>query len=382
MKKTNRSRSFAVEAKTVSRDQDFIVERIDRRQFLVRIGSAVATFSVVGTAVGTMVGCENAPTILPGVGERWSSRNPFPNADAPIQPVSGTRAEFTPLEDHYIMYNFPDLPTHSIEEWTLTVDGLVEQPFEWRLDDIKRHEPLHAFITLSCISNPVAGPLISTTRWTGTSLQKLLPLWKLKPEATHLKILGADGFYETVALDTILADERVMLAYEWDGVPLPMEHGFPLRIYIPSRYGMKQPKWIVKIEATDHWEPGFSVAKTWDKDAIVETTSFIDTVVGGGDAGQDDAQSCVYIGGISHAGARGISKVEVRIDDGPWQQAQLRPPLSDLTWVLWRCEWPFQAGEHTFSVRAYDSTGTPQTEEVSPPYPDGATGIHQKKEQV
>jgi DMSO/TMAO reductase YedYZ molybdopterin-dependent catalytic subunit len=177
------------------------------------------------------------------------------------------------------------------------------------LDDITRHEPTHAFITLSCISNPVGGPLISTTRWTGTSMQRILPFWKLRPEATHLKIHGADGFYEIVALETIQTDQRMMLTYAWDGVPLPMEHGFPLRIYIPSRYCMKQPKWIVSIEATDHWEPGFSVAKTWDKDAIMETTSVIDTVVVSDDAADANARGAVFVGGIAHAGARGISKV-------------------------------------------------------------------------
>ena len=382
MNENEASRAFLRDDEVAPSDPDITVERIDRHRFLIRLGGSVAAITVTGTSLSALVGCQRAPDVKPGEGERWSSRNPFPNADASTQPVPGTRPEVTPLEDHYRMFNNPVLPTHGIEDWRLKVGGLVERPVEWTLDDIIHHEPLHAFITLSCISNPIAGPLISTTRWTGTSLQQLLPLWKLKPEATHLRIYGADNFYETVALETIQADERVMLVYEWDGVPLPMEHGFPLRIYIPSRYGMKQPKWIVSIEATDYWEPGFSVAKTWDKDAIMKTTSVIDTVVLGEEAAEAKAQSCVLIGGIAHAGARGISKVEVQVDDGVWQQAQLRSPLSDLTWVLWRCEWPFQEGTHTFSVRAYDGTGTPQEEEPSLPYPDGATGIHQKTERV
>lgn len=363
------------------RELDLVpIERIDRRRFLVRLGGSLAAITVTGAAVGALVGCRHTPEIKPGEGERWSSRNVLPNIDASVQPVPGTRPEYTPLEDHYKMFNNPVLPTHSIDEWHLKVGGLVEQPLEWTLDEINRHEPLHTFVTLACISNPIAGPLIGTTRWTGTSLQQLVPLWHLRPEATHLKIYGADGFYETVSLETIQADERVMLVYAWDGVPLPMEHGFPLRIYIPSRYGMKQPKWIVSIEATDHWEPGFSVVNTWDKDAIMKTISVIDTVVT--ETAGANARGSVLIGGIAHAGARGISKVEVQVDDGPWQEAQLRPPLSALTWVLWRYEWPFEEGTHTFSVRAYDGTGIPQEEEPSPPYPDGATGIHNKSETV
>lgn len=355
-------------------------ERIDRRRFLVRLGGSVASIVVSGAAVGAWVGCERPPVVRPGEGVRWSVENPLPNAEAAVAAVPGTRPELTPLEDHYQIFNNPDLPSHDLRNWHLQVSGLVAEPLVWRLADITRHEPRHAFVTLSCISNPVGGPLISTTRWTGTSLQQLLPLWHLQPAATHLKIHGADGFYESLALETIQADPRVMLAYAWDGVPLPMKHGFPLRLYVPSRYGMKQPKWIVSIEAMDRWEPGYSVVNTWDQDAIMKTTAVIDTVLVDAEAADGAGPQEVQIGGIAHAGARGISKVEVRVDDGAWQEAALRTPLSDLTWVLWRHTWPFAPGEHTFSVRAYDGTGALQEEAASPPYPDGATGIHQKTE--
>lgn len=383
---------FANETERMMQDHDdfleqpppVTVERLDRRHFMVRLGQTTAFIMVTGASVGTLFGCQRAPapvpTMQPGEGERWSSQNALPNADAAVLPVEGTRPELTPLEDHYRMFNYPDLPTHTLDDWQLSVGGLVEEPFVWTLDAIMQPDPLHAFVTLTCISNPVGGPLTSTTRWTGTSLQQLLPQWNLKPEATHLKIHGADGFYEVVALETIRADERVMLVYAWDGVPLPMDHGFPLRIYIPDRYGMKQPKWITSIEATDHWEAGFSVAKTWDKDAIMETTSVIDTVVI--DKATPGTNASLLIGGIAHAGARGISKVEVQVDGGDWEEAQLRMPLSELTWVLWRYAWPFQEGAHTIAVRAYDGRGQPQEVEPSPPYPDGATGIHQVTETV
>ena len=120
-----------------------------------------------------------------------------------------------------------------------------------------------------------------------------------------------------------------MLAYAWDGVPLPVGHGFPLRIYIPDVYGMKQPKWIESIEATDHWEPGYWVVRGWDKVARMKATSVIDTVGMNMKIIYADRGTLVPIGGIAHAGARGISKVEVRVDDGPWQQAALRTPLSE-----------------------------------------------------
>src|SRR5262245_59809101 len=194
---------------------------------------------------------------------RWSTTHPLPNANAAVQAAPGTRPEFTPLERHYrIDINTIPLAVDG-RQWRLKVNGLVEKPLAFTLQDLQRYEPMHQFITLSCISNPVGGDLIGTIRWTGVSLERLMRDLQLKPGATHLKIRSADQFYEVVALDAIKADERIMLAYEWDGVPLTREHGFPLRIYIPDVHGMKQPKWIESIEAIDHWEPGFWVERGW-----------------------------------------------------------------------------------------------------------------------
>jgi hypothetical protein len=206
-------------------------------------------------------------------------------------------------------------------------------------------------------------------------MKRILADAGLKPEATHLKISSFDGFFEIVALDVIEADERVMLTYEWDGVPLPDIHGYPLRIYIPDRYGMKQPKWIEKMEVTGEWEEGYWVRRGWSKEALVRTTSVIDTVAVN-DVVEANGQSLIPIGGIAYSGAKGISKVEVKVDDGEWQPAQLRTPLSETTWVIWRYDWAMVEGQHTFSVRAYDNSGTLQIEEVMPNRPDGATGIH------
>jgi hypothetical protein len=261
------------------------------------------------------------------------------------------------------------------EQWRLNIDGLVEKPLALTLEELQRSEPMHQLITLSCISNPVGGDLIGTTRWTGVSLARLLPNLRLQASATHLKIRAADEFYEVVSLETIRSDERVMLTYAWDGVPLLPEHGFPLRIYIPDLYGMKQPKWIESIEATDHWEPGFWVIRGWDSVARMKATSVIDTVAVDMTIINADHRRLVPIGGIAHAGARGISKVELQVDDGPWQEAALRTPLSQLTWVVWRYEWPFDPGKHTFTVRCYDGNGLTQIATPSPVEPSGATGL-------
>jgi Oxidoreductase molybdopterin binding domain len=295
-----------------------------------------------------------------------------------VKPAPGTRPEYTPLEDHYRIDITTIPPVVDEAKWRLKIGGLVERPLEWTLDQIRRYEPLHQFVTLACISNPVAGSLIGTTRWTGVSFQRLLPDLRLKPNATHLKLSSVDGFFEVVALDTIRNDARAMLAYDWDGVPLTTKHGFPLRTYIPDLYGMKQPKWLQSIEAMDHWEPGYWVKRGWDETARMKATSVIDTVSVDMMLSQANRDTLIPVGGVTHAGARGISKVEVRVDNGPWKEARLRAPLSDLTWVIWRYDWPFQPGQHTLTVRCHDGKGALQIAEMAPPHPSGASGLHSK----
>src|SRR5512146_411060 len=211
---------------------DAAAERIDRRRFLVRLGGSTAAITLTGAVVGELAeGRRREAMLLAGGGGPWSATHPLPNANAAVKPAPGTRPEFTPLERHYRI----DINTTPvvIEEagWRLKVGGLVEKPLALTLEELRRYEPLHQFVTLSCISNPVGGDLIGTTRWTGVSLQRLLPALGLKSNGSHLKIRAADEFFEIVPVETIQADERVMLAYAWDGLPLTRDHGFPLRIY-------------------------------------------------------------------------------------------------------------------------------------------------------
>ncbi len=356
------------------------MDAIGRRQILIRLGEASAVLTVAGAVVGALPRGKRPEKIAAALSKnppaRWSETNPLPNADAAVKPAPGTRPEFTPLESHYRIDINTVPPIIPAEAWKLRVTGLVERPREFTLDEIRKFDPMHQFVTLSCISNLIAGDLIGTTRWTGVSMQRILQEVRPRPNATHLKIRSADDFYETIALDTIQSDGRVMLTYAWDGVPLTAEHGFPLRIYIPDRYGMKQPKWIQSIEFLDHSEKGYWVERGWDAEARMRATSVIDTMSSNMMIAEGTGGSVIPIGGIAHAGARGISRVEVRVDQEPWRVAHLRTPLSGTTWVLWRFDWPFKAGRHTFTVRCFEGNGTPQITAEAPPHPSGATGLH------
>jgi DMSO/TMAO reductase YedYZ molybdopterin-dependent catalytic subunit len=355
---------------------DASVTRLNRRQFLLKLGGATAFITVAGAVVGNLAAGRRRRE---AVGELWSASHALPNANAALTPAPGTRPEFTPLKDHYRIDINTIPPAVNEADWRLRISGLVESPLALTLDDLRnKYPPLNQFITLACISNPVGGDLIGTQRWTGVSLQRLLPDLGLRPEATHLKLSSVDGFFEIVPLETIRADERVMLTYAWDGVPLLAKHGFPLRIYIPNVYGMKQPKWIASIEATDHWEPGYWVERGWNREAQMKATSVIDTVAVNMMIVQANERTLIPVGGIAHAGARGVSKVEVQVDGGEWREARLREPLSGLTWVVWRYDWPFQPGRHTFTVRCYDGNGALQIAEESPPHPNGASGLNSK----
>ena len=360
---------------------------INRRQFLVGVGAATATVTVLSVGIGGVLARSERRQVAETVATSMAptaadTKPPLPNADDPVAPAPGTRPEYTQVKDHYKVFLRSEPSIIDGSTWSLPITGLVDNPLTLTLDDLhNNYEPRDQYVTLSCISGRIATTLISTTLWTGISLQKILSDLQVRSEARYLVIESADGFHETVDLDLIASDERIMLAYAWDGRPIPMDHGFPLRIWIPDRFGMKQPKWITSMEITDEYQPGYWVDRGWDEVAQVKTTSVIDTVATD-DIVERDGQLLIPVGGIAFSGARGISRVEVQVNNGPWEEAQLRTPLSETTWVLWRYDWPFQKGKHTFAVRCAEADGTPQIEESRGNRPSGATGIHRRRTKV
>lgn len=352
------------------------VQSIDRRRFLVILGGAAATITVIGTGIGAYLNSKKEEVLVKITG---AIPQDFPNLNDKLIPAPGTRPEYTPLEDHYRIDINVSIPEIDADTWELPIGGLVENPIKLTLDDIQNnYEPMYQYITMSCISNRLGGDLISTTHWTGTSFQNILKEVKPKPEAKFVRIESVDGFWEYVDLEVIRSDEKVMLTYAWDGALLKAKHGFPLRIHIPNRYGMKQPKWITKIDFVDEWEAGYWVSRGWDKEALIKATSVIDTVAVD-DVYEQGGQQFVPVGGMAWAGPRGISKVEVQVDDGEWVEADLRQPLSEKTWVIWRYDWPFSEGDHTFRVRCTEEDGTPQLTDTEGTRPSGASGIYEKE---
>ena len=364
-------------------------EDLSRRQFLYLVGAG--SFTVLVAATGLRL--SEHPVVMPDTGVPV----PTPTApqlniitgpaaspsqsvlDARFKPVTGTRPELTSNADFYRIDINSDPPVIDGNTWRLQFGGLVDNPLNLSLSDISTKPSITQAVTMSCISNELGGDLIGTTLWTGVPFKDILAEAGLKPGVKAINIKAVDGFYESVPIEEAM-DGRTMLVYQMNGQALPIDHGFPLRIYIPNHYGMKQPKWIMSMEASDSLGPGYWVDRGWSATATAQTTSVIDSVA----LDQKDASTgLVPIGGIAWAGARGISKVEIQIDNGSWEAAELRtPPLSPLTWVQWRYFWKATAGRHLVSVHAYDGQGALQVTNSNPTYPSGATGIDQVTQDI
>ncbi len=288
-----------------------------------------------------------------------------------VPAAPGTRPDLTPNQNFYRIDIDTIPPIIEGGSWKLAVTGLFERPRDLTLSDLLAYPPITQPVTQACISNPVGGDLIGTTNYTGARLRDVVQDLGMRPQADALYIQSADGFYETVVMQDIM-DPRTLLVYGMNGVTLPIEHGFPLRISIPNRYGMKQPKWMTSMQAIDHNASGYWVDRGWSPTAYPQILSMIDTV-----ATSHVENGRVPVGGIAWAGDRGIKKVEVQVDKGPWAAATLRtPPLGPLTWVQWRYDWPLVRGNHTFTVRATDGTGALQIETPQDTFPNGATGYN------
>ena len=159
-----------------------------------------------------------------------------------------------------------------------------------------------------------------------------------------------------------------------NGEPLPFEHGFPARLVVAGLYGyVSATKWLTEVELTT-WDAfdAYWVPRGWSKEAPIKTQSRIDVPVDGATIRPGQRA----IAGVAWAPTRGISGVEVRVDGGQWQPAELAAELADTTWRQWRMPWEATPGAHSIMVRATDGTGEVQTDEVAPPAPDGATGYH------
>ena len=357
-----------------------VEEASSRRAFLRR---ALLTLGSVALGVGGIRWA--AERLTPATGGSVSAEATLTNAalagagdlvEAIARGVPGLASEITPNERFYVVSkNVLRDPTVSEESWRLEITGLVDRPVALSYTELKALPAASQYFTLQCISNEVGGELIGNAQWRGVGLSSLLQEAGVKPNAADVVLHAADEYTDSIPLAKAM-EPGAMVAFEMNGEPLPRAHGFPARLLVPDIYGMKNVKWLTRIEVVEYDFRGYWQTKGWDDGAIMHTTSRIDLPKNRSNlaAGEN------FAGGVAVAGSRGIRQVEVSTDGGgSWSFATIKPALGPNTWVVWLHRWELPAGdaaERRILVRATDGLGAVQSAELRESFPEGSSGYH------
>ncbi|NND75724.1 MAG: molybdopterin-dependent oxidoreductase, partial [Ilumatobacter sp.] len=266
------------------------------------------------------------------------------------------------------------VPQVSKDSWKLSIAGLVDNPIELTFDELLARPQIERYITLSCVSNPVGGDLVGNALWQGVLLRDIFDEAGLQPGAEQVVSRSVDGWTCGTPIEAIMDGRDSILAVAMNGEPLPAQHGYPVRMVVPGLYGyVSATKWVTDIRLT-RWEDfdAYWVPRGWSKRGPVKTMARIDTPRSGSDHTGE-----VVIGGVAWAVHRGVSKVELRIDEGEWHECELAGVPTADTWVQWAYRLDGAAeGRHVVEVRAFNGDGEPQPEEPAPVAPNGAQGYH------
>jgi DMSO/TMAO reductase YedYZ molybdopterin-dependent catalytic subunit len=350
--------------------------RVSRRAVLLGSSAAVAAASLGSAGAGRLLGrgvgdsrrrvtdrlarvrlAERAPAIPPG--------SAFPEL--------GTPTFLTSNRDFYRIDVALQIPAQRAEDWSLRIHGMVENEITLTFDDLLARPLVQRTITMTCVSNPVGGDLVSTANFIGAELRGVLLEAGVRPGADQVFATSVDGWYTGTPTDVVLEEGRgALLAVGMNGEALPPEHGFPVRMVVPGLYGyVSATKWLTDLELTTFGaQPGYWRERGWAEKAPIKTECRIDVPRGFATvpAGR------VTVAGIAWSQPTGIGRVEVRMDGGRWQEAGLADEVNHHTWRMWRAEFDLAPGSHTVQTRATDRNGTTQTEMRADPIPDGASG--------
>ncbi|MBO9624854.1 MAG: molybdopterin-dependent oxidoreductase [Microbacterium sp.] len=345
----------------------------ERRRFLV--WTAVATASgLIAIAVSNVA--RTAAQSIEAL--RTAIRLPRPaTAAAPVPAgaeleIPGLAPVVTPNADFYRIDTALVVPQVDPKTWSLRVHGMVAREVVLTWDELVASPLQEADVTLACVSNTVGGDLIGNARWLGLPVREILARAGVDADADMVLSTSIDGFTASTPIEALTDDRDALLAIGMNGEPLPIEHGFPVRLVVPGLYGyVSATKWVTELEvtrfdrATAYW-----TTRGWSERGPIKLQSRIDVPRGSAPAGD------TVIAGMAwqqHVGVRGV---EVRVDGGAWRPATLASAISDDTWVQWSIPWTAESGSHDIECRAIGADGTAQTDAVAPPAPDGATGWH------
>lgn len=286
-------------------------------------------------------------------------------AEGELTPVITSVADF-----YHVSKNISD-PVVDGSSWQLTIDGLVGKPLTLTYDDLMARKSVRNITTLSCISNELNGDLAGTAEWSGIPLRELLEEARIDPSTVDVVFHAADGYDDSIPFATAM-DPNTLLVTGMNGQPLPPDHGFPARIIVPPIYGMKNVKWVQKIEPVNQNYMGYWQTRGWSDIALYQIWGRIDIPA----SGEQLSPGPAVIAGVAAAGNRGILRVEISLDEGQsWADAELEPSINpNFTWVRWAYSFDATPGVYKMLMRATDGQGNVAPSEDNPPLPNGATG--------
>jgi len=347
---------------------------VDRRRFLL----GGAGFTVAGLTAATL-GQSLGQQASRATQSRSATR--LPRAAKPVVipagaqlPVEGITPYVMPNADFYRIDTALVVPRLDTADWSLKVHGLVDREVTLDWATLLSKPMQDSLVTLMCVSNEVGGDLTGNAVWTGWPVRELLKLAGPQAGADMVLSTSSDGWTAGTPLSVLTDDRNALLAIAMNGQPLPFEHGFPVRMVVPGLYGyVSATKWVTDLKVTTFADDeGYWTPRGWSERGPVKTESRIDVPR----TGERVSAGRVAVAGIAWAQHRGIKAVEVRVDNGPWQQARLAEEPTIDSWRQWVLPWDAVKGNHTITVRATDAEGVVQTENQAPPAPDGATGWH------
>jgi DMSO/TMAO reductase YedYZ molybdopterin-dependent catalytic subunit len=346
-----------------------------RRDVLLGVGGGAG----VAVAAGALAGTSRAGQITT-VGLRDGIVLPAAVTPAPPIPagaelgISGLDPVLTPAADFYRIDTALSVPLVNSEQWSLKVTGMVDREVEISFAELLAKPLQESYVTLACVSNEVGGSLIGNAKWLGWPVRDLLAAAGVQDGADMVLSTSRDGWTASTPLEALTDSRDALLAVGMNGEPLPLEHGFPVRLVVPGLYGyVSATKWVTELKVTRFSdETAYWTERGWTERGPIKLSSRIDTPSNRASV----EAGAVTVAGMAWAQHTGIRGVQVRVDGGRWQDADLATGISADTWVQWSAVLDLGAGDHEVTVRAIDATGAAQDERERPVVPDGATGLH------
>ena len=343
-----------------------------RRRFLIGSGIAAAA-AVAGTVAGRQLATRRDVTLA-----RGALRFPRPAVAAPPLPagsdlhIPGLSSFITPNDSFYRVDTALLLPQVDPSTWQLRIHGMVQREVTITFAELLRRPLIEAYVTLTCVSDPVGGPYVGNAKWLGARLADLIRQARPRAGASQLLCTSVDGFTSGTPLQVVLDGRDALLAVAMNDTALPVAHGFPARMVIPGLYGyVSATKWVTDIEVTTFADAtAYWATRGWSQQAPIKTESRIDVPAIGSTLRPGPTQ----VAGVAWAQHKGVAAVEVRVDRGPWHEARLAAVPDIDTWRQWVWEWPATPGRHLIEARATDKTGYTQTAVQAQPAPNGASG--------